>query len=113
DALSYLEDNAARAPADVAIWQDGTTTSFADLRDRVWALIAELRRRGAADGAVVAVLLPNVAAYVALEVAIPAADATLFPLPTGIGPRELASVLTRSGARQLITDDSERGIAAA
>jgi fatty-acyl-CoA synthase len=33
----------------------------------------------------------------------------LFPLPLGIGHRELASVLERSGARLLITDDSPDG----
>ena len=113
DALSYLEANAARAPRGLAIWQDGATTSFAELRNRVWELIAELRRQDATDGAVVAVMLPNVAAYVALELAVPAAGATLFALPAGIGARELASVLTRTRARQLITDDSERGHAAA
>ena len=113
EPLSYLEANAARDPEATAIWQDDETTSFAALRDRAWELIAELRRRDAGDGAVVAVLLPNIAAYVALEVAVPAAGATLFPLPTGIGPRELASVLTRAGARLLISDDSERGTAAA
>ena len=113
DALSYLEANAARAPRGLAIWQDGAATSFAELRNRVWELIAELRRQDATDGAVVAVMLPNVAAYVALELAVPAAGATLFALPAGIGARELASVLTRTGARQLITDDSERGHAAA
>lgn len=109
DAHSYLEANAARAPASVAVWQDGVETTFGQLRDVVWGLIDELRRRSIGNESVVAVALPNVLAYVALEIAVPATGATLFPLPMGIGERELASVLQRSAAALLITDSSARG----
>ena len=109
DAASYLEANAARAPDGIALWQDGVETSFAQLRDLVWRLIIELRRRELSDGKVVAVALPNVTAYVALEIAVPATGATLFPLPMGIGTRELHLVLQRSGAVLLITDESTQG----
>jgi acyl-CoA synthetase (AMP-forming)/AMP-acid ligase II len=109
DALSYLEFNALRTPDAAAVWDEGQTLSFAVLRDRVWALIARLSREGIRPGDVVAVALPNVALYVALEVAVPASGAVLFPLPLGIGHRELASVLERSGARLLVSDDSPAG----
>jgi acyl-CoA synthetase (AMP-forming)/AMP-acid ligase II len=109
DALSYLEFNAARTPEATAIWEDGDSRSFAALRDHTYALIARLGRQNLAPGDVVAVALPNVALYVALEIAVPAGGAVLFPLPLGIGHRELASVLERSGARLLVTDDSPAG----
>ncbi|MGH2873569.1 MAG: class I adenylate-forming enzyme family protein [Solirubrobacteraceae bacterium] len=109
DAHSYLEANAARAPDSVAVWQNDAETTFAQLRELVWGLIDELRRHRVGDGAVVAVALPNVRQYVALEIAVPATGATLFPLPMGIGHRELRSVLQRSGAVLLITDGSPTG----
>jgi acyl-CoA synthetase (AMP-forming)/AMP-acid ligase II len=109
DPLSYLEANAARAPEAPAVWEAGTELSFAALRDRVWVLMGQLARAGIGEGDVVAVALPNVSLYVALEVAVPAVGAVLFPLPLGIGHRELASVLERSGARLLVTDDSATG----
>ncbi len=99
DALSYLEFNAARTPDAPAVWDENREQSFTALRDRVWALIARLIHDGIGPGDVVAVALPNVALYVALEIAVPASGAVLFPLPLGIGHRELASVLQRSGAR--------------
>jgi long-chain acyl-CoA synthetase len=113
DALSYLVANAARAPQAPAIWQDDQETSFAQLLAIVYGLIEALRRHGIGDRDVVAVALPNIATYVALELAVPATGATLFPIPMGIGRRELASVLGRSGARLLITDGTARGRAAA
>jgi acyl-CoA synthetase (AMP-forming)/AMP-acid ligase II len=109
DALSYLEFNAARTPDAPAVWDEDSEQSFAALRDRVCALIARLTQEGIGTGDVVAVALPNVALYIALEIAVPASGAVLFPLPLGIGHRELASVLERSGARLLVTDDSPAG----
>lgn len=109
DAHSYLEANAARSPDSVAVWQNGVETSFADLRDLVSRLMPELHHLSIGDGSVVAVALPNVLPYVALEIALPAIGATLFPLPMGIGHRELGSVLQRSSAVLLITDGSPTG----
>ena len=109
DALSYLEFNAHRTPDAPAVWDDGEELSFRALRDHVDAVIARLRREGITAGDVVAVALPNVALYVALEIAVPASSAVLFPLPLGIGHRELASVLQRSGAKLLVTDESGAG----
>jgi acyl-CoA synthetase (AMP-forming)/AMP-acid ligase II len=109
DALSYLEDNAARAPQAPAVWEAGEVLGFAALRDRVWALMRRLAANGIGEGDVVAVALPNVGLYVALEIAVPAIGAVLFPLPLGIGHRELSFVLQRSQARLLVTDDSAAG----
>ena len=109
DPLSYLESHAARRPDAAAVWEEDAAVSFAQLRDWTWALMAQLGHRGLGAGDVVAVALPNVALYVALEIAVPASGAILFPVPLGIGHRELASVLERSGARLLVTDDSPSG----
>src|SRR5579875_2976648 len=73
DALSYLEFNATRTPAAPAVWEEGDELSFAGLCARTWALIARLRREGIRAGDVVAVALPSVAHYIALEIAVPAA----------------------------------------
>ena len=96
DALSYLEHNAARTPDAPAVWDEGEELSFAALRHRVWAQIARLSREGVQPGDVVAVALPNIALYVALEIAVPASGAVLFPLPLGIGSAD-GSVVCRRG----------------
>lgn len=109
DALSYLEANAATRGGDPAMYDDGDELDFARLARAVRALMGDLCGRGVEAGDVVAVALPNVWRYVALEIAIPATGAVLLPLPMSLGPREVLSALDRSGAVLAVTDDSARG----
>jgi len=113
DALSYLRANAATRGADLAVYDDGETFDFEQLLRIVLALMGDLRSRGVDAGDVVAVALPNVWRYVALELAVPAIGAVLLPLPTSLGRREVTSSLETSGAALLIADATGRGAAIA
>jgi long-chain acyl-CoA synthetase len=105
DALSYLEANAHHRRDELAVYDHGEQLSFGRLLIAVHALIGDVAERGIGPGDVVAVALPNIWRYVALEIAIPALGATILPLPMRLGQREVASALRRSGAVLVITDE--------
>jgi acyl-CoA synthetase (AMP-forming)/AMP-acid ligase II len=105
DALSYLEANAHYHRDELAVYDDGEQLSFGRLLTAVRALIGDLIECGIGPGDVVAVALPNVWRYVALEIAVPALGATILPLPIRLGQREVASALERSGAVLVVVDE--------
>ena len=100
--ISYLEANAAAAPAGAAVLQGGRTVSFQELRERVHAAAGALQEDGVQPGQVIAVSLPNVWEYVALEIAIPLLGAVVMPLPLNLGERERGWALDRSGATRVV-----------
>ena len=106
DPLSYLRANAAARGGELAVYDDGEELTFDALLRAVLSLTADLQARGVEAGDVVAVALPNVWRYVALEIAVPATGATLLPLPTSLGRLEAASAIERSGASLVIADGS-------
>lgn len=99
---SYLEECASRWPERPAVLDAGRALSFAQLRDRVHAVAAALRREGVGEGTAVAVSLPNVWEYVVLELAIPLLGAVVMPLPLTLGDAEREWALGRSGARLVV-----------
>lgn len=105
---SYLEDCASRWPERQAVLDAGRALSFAELRDRVHATAAGLRREGVREGTIVAVSLPNVWEYVVLELAIPLLGAVVMPLPLTLGSAEREWALGRSGPR-LVVGQAEAG----
>jgi acyl-CoA synthetase (AMP-forming)/AMP-acid ligase II len=107
DALSYLRANAAVRGDALAVHDDGEELSFEALHRAVLSLVADLRERGVGPGDVVAVALPNVWRYVALEIAVPAIGATLLPLPVSLGRLETDDAIERSGAKLVIGEDDE------
>lgn len=109
DALSYLEANAHYRRDELAVYDDGERLNFGRLLTAVRAMIGDLIERGIGPGDVVAVALPNVWRYVALEIAIPALGATILPLPMRLGQREVASALERSGAVLVVVDEHATG----
>lgn len=108
DPISYLRAN-ARRPQGLAIYDGDKRIDFPELLDIVASLVADLGARGLGPGDVVAVALPNVWRYVALELAVPAAGCVLLPLPMALGRREMRSALERSGAAAVVIDDSATG----
>lgn len=90
-----------------AVVEGGREQTFRELLDTVRATMTLLAEHGIGAGDVVALALPNVAAYVALEIAIPALGAVLMPLPPGLGEHEVSSALERSGAVLAITAGEE------
>ena len=107
DALSYLRANAAVRGDALAVHDDGEELSFEALHRAVLSLAADLRERGVGPGDVVAVALPNVWRYVALEIAVPAIGATLLPLPVSLGRLETEDAIERSGAKLVIGEDDD------
>ena len=88
DPVGYLEWNARRRPHATAVW-DGREIEFEELREHVRRFQRILGARGVKAGDVVAVRLPNVWQYVALELAIPDLGAVILPIPTSLGEHEL------------------------
>lgn len=106
--VSYLVYNAGRFPDKPALYDAGRTISFRALEERVKAIAAVLRAEGLQGGEVVAVHLPNVWEYVALELAIPYLEAVIMPLPLSLGEHELEEALRKSGAAMLVTGPDGR-----
>jgi acyl-CoA synthetase (AMP-forming)/AMP-acid ligase II len=106
DPLAYLRANAAAHGERLAIYDDGREISFTELLGAVRSLVRDLRGRGLRAGEVVAVALPNVWRYVALEIAVPAAGGVLLPMPMTLGRREVAGALRRTGAKLFVGDGS-------
>jgi acyl-CoA synthetase (AMP-forming)/AMP-acid ligase II len=104
DARSYLAANAAERPGATAVYDAGRRLSFAELHSSVTGLVRVLLESGLAEAEPVAVRLPNLWEYVALELAIPAAGGVIMPLPLTLGEAEVSWALEKSGARRLITE---------
>jgi acyl-CoA synthetase (AMP-forming)/AMP-acid ligase II len=102
--ITYLEANADSRPRAPAVLDGDLTLTFAELRERVHAAAAELRRQGVGPGGVVAVSLPNVWEYVVLELAVPLLGAILLPLPLALGEAERRRSLERTGAGLLVEE---------
>ena len=101
--VSYLEWNAARRGACVAIWDDGREITFEELLHDVRRQQSLLAARGVRGGDVVGVRLPNVWQYVSLELAIPDLGAIILPLPQSLGAHELGWI--REKARPVLVID--------
>jgi acyl-CoA synthetase (AMP-forming)/AMP-acid ligase II len=105
DPVSYLEANAADRPGATAVWDAGQNITFAELLTEVRRLEGVLEARAVRAGDVVGVRLPNVWAYVALELAIPHLGAVILPLPPGLGEHEMRWVTEK--AKPVLVIDSE------
>src|SRR5437899_1810836 len=94
--VSYLEWNAARRGSSLAVWDAGEEITFEELLAHVRRMQRALAAKGVQEGDVVAVQLPNIWQYVALELAIPDLGAVMLPLPLGLGEHEVSWILDRT-----------------
>src|SRR5260370_42252232 len=94
--LSYLQWNASRRRRATALWDVGRKITFEELSEHVHSLQRLLVGRGVGPGDVVAVRLPNVWQYVALELAIPDLGAGILPLPPGLPDHAMRSALEQT-----------------
>jgi acyl-CoA synthetase (AMP-forming)/AMP-acid ligase II len=105
DSVELLHDvvttAAGQAPNRPAITDGRTSWTFAQLQDVVARVAAGVAAR-TPDGARVALLSHNSAAYVACYYAIPAAGRVLVPLNQRLHPRQWADQLRRSDAQLLL-----------
>ncbi len=111
--VSYLEWNAARRGSSVAVWDDRREITFEELFDAVRHMEGFLAAAGVREGDVVAVQLPNVWQYVALELAVPDLGAVMLPLPLSLGEHELRWVREKTRPSLVVRDLGLETVAAA
>ncbi|MFQ6330632.1 class I adenylate-forming enzyme family protein [Nocardia sp. CWNU-33] len=102
--LSTLPDHrAAAAPDAAAVADDSTDLNNAGFLDAVRRAAATLRGAGVSSGDVVAIMLPNTAAFVVSLFATWRVGATVTPIDPSLTAAEANSQMTDTGAKVLIT----------
>ena len=96
------------APADAAILEASRMTSYEGLRDRASAIARDLTERGVRPGERVGVLAERGAEAAAAYFGALAAGAVVIVINERLRPRQVEYVLTRSGARVLLTKSHSR-----
>jgi acyl-CoA synthetase (AMP-forming)/AMP-acid ligase II len=82
----------------------GVKLSYREIADKTRALAAGLSARGIRFGDRVGVMLPNIPAFPLTWLALARIGAIMAPINIRYTPREVAYVLTDSGAQTLVTD---------
>jgi acyl-CoA synthetase (AMP-forming)/AMP-acid ligase II len=100
---AVLADAAARHGEGVAVVDGSTRLSYADLAAAAREFAAALVASGVARGDRVAIWAPNCLEWVVSVLGIFEAGAALVPVNTRFKGAEAADILTRSGARALVT----------
>jgi acyl-CoA synthetase (AMP-forming)/AMP-acid ligase II len=100
---AVLAAAAARHGDQVAIVDAPTRLTYSDLADRAREFAAALVASGVARGDRVAIWAPNSAEWVVAVLGIFEAGAALVPVNTRFKGAEASDILTRSGARALVT----------
>jgi long-chain acyl-CoA synthetase len=108
---SSIELLAAATPAEqVALVHGDERITYAELSEQVDRLAGALAARGLTQGAPVALILPNVPAFVVAFLAILRAGAVVVPLNTHFKEAELEFHFRECGVKAVITDeDGEPG----
>ncbi|MEV4238347.1 MULTISPECIES: AMP-binding protein [unclassified Nocardia] len=102
--LSTLPDlRAAAAPDAAAVADDSTDLNNAGFLDAVRRAATTLRAAGVSSGDVVAIMLPNTAAFVVSLFATWRVGATVMPIDPSLSAAEADCQLTDTGAKVLIT----------
>jgi acyl-CoA synthetase (AMP-forming)/AMP-acid ligase II len=107
--LSALVDEAAARFGDRLVWEsidDGSTLSFEAFRALTLKCASALRALGIGVGCHVAVMLPNVPAFVVTWMALARLGAVMVPINTRNTSRELQYVLRDSRAQALVIDQA-------
>ena len=109
---SWLLQRARKTPDAPAVEMAGRVISYGELREQVDAWVLALRARGVKPGDGVAAFFENGLEWVWLLWALQEMGATLLPLNLRFVPRELAHVLSDSGARFLLHATGEKATVA-
>jgi acyl-CoA synthetase (AMP-forming)/AMP-acid ligase II/uncharacterized protein YndB with AHSA1/START domain len=96
---------AARSPDNIAIADDRTTFTFAELLDRITDLAAGLADLGVGSRSTVAVLARNHSGFVTAAVACNMLGADVVLLNTGLASRQIEDIVRQQEIRLLLTDD--------
>jgi O-succinylbenzoic acid--CoA ligase len=103
----WLRQRAESTPSRLAILQGKTATTYAALDAAVDSAASALQLAGVKPGHVVAMLAGNSTAFVTAVHAVSRLGAVLMPLNVRLTPAELVWQLRDSGARHLLTDQSQ------
>jgi fatty-acyl-CoA synthase len=107
---ALLDSVAASYPARPFVITDHQTLSYAEMADWSVRLARGLAASGVQPGDRVGLFLPNGAEMVAARFAAAIAGAVAVPISFRLHPRELAQLLTLSGASALVTMEAFREI---
>ena len=109
--LNHLLDSAAREqPHGIALIHGDARHSYAQLQAQANALAVGLHGLGVTRGSRVAIWLPNLPLWVALQFACTRIGAAVVALNTRFRSAEAGDILARSGAQVLVFMDKFRGI---
>nr|WP_276568799.1 amino acid adenylation domain-containing protein [Aeromicrobium phoceense] len=98
-------DQVARTPEAVAVVDEETTCTYAELARRAGAVAADLRARGVGPGDVVGVALERSTALIEAVHAIALLGAVYLPLDTDLPDARIASMIEDAGARTVLGPD--------
>lgn len=107
---ALLSEAADAAPKGVALIHDDTHITYAQLRSQSAALAAGLHGLGIKRGDRVAIWLPNLPIWVALQFACAQLGAAVVAVNTRFRSAELGDILARSGSQLLVFIDKFRSI---
>lgn len=106
----YVEDNAQRDPAGLCVSDGHSSMTFAQARDRAWAVAGSLAALGVARGDRVLVQLPNWVDAVIVYYALARLGAVFVPRMMIYREHELEETLARTEAVAVIVADSFRNV---
>ncbi|PPK71197.1 AMP-binding protein [Actinokineospora auranticolor] len=103
---ALVHEAAARFGPDIAITDETTELSFADLRSAAMAAAGALRERGVGRGDRVGVCMAKSTEQAVAILGVLLADAVIVPILPGLKHDNIAHITTDSGARLVITDEA-------
>lgn len=109
--ISFLNRAAAVYPGKPAVIDGDRTLTWAEVGNRARRVAGGLQALGLPRGAVVAVLVPNIAEAIELHFGVPMAGAVIAPLNTRLDAAGIAFILEHSASQVLIVDRSLSGLA--
>jgi len=99
-----FEKQACLAPGRVAVLCGGKELTYGELNERADRIASELRRRGAAAGDHVAILMERDEHLIAAMLGVLKSGAAYVPIDNGYAPERIAQILEDSGAKLLLAE---------
>ena len=110
--VSHIARHAQAKPGAVYLRFEDSSTTWAQLQERVSAVAAGLRERGVRAGDRVAIMMTNRPEFLETMFAANALGAIVVPVNFRLAPHEIAYILTDSGASLLVVEEATAGAAA-
>lgn len=108
---TFLTDTAEKHAQGVALIQDDTRLTYAELRGATAAVAGYLRDKGLGEGDRICLMLPNVIPFVPFYYAALSLGAVVVPMNPLLRDREITHYLKDSGATHIVALGGEAGAA--